>query len=579
MTAREAATVLEEISVLLELHGEDAFRSRAYARASRALETAEVDLEEAHCTGSLASIPGIGKALAAELAEIIDTGSSAQLDRLREATPPGLLDILKIRGLGPKKVRRLWVELGVISLDDLSRAAEENRIAALSGFGAKSQEKILQGVRDAREREGKLRLSEATVLAESIVAALRATEGVTRADVAGRLRRGAEEIQSLSFVVSSQDPDAVADALAALDVVSNVSRTENLIGGFALDRIPLTVEAVDEERFAITLHQRTGAGDYLFMMSLPLHDRGYVLDHHGLFRDGAPVALNEESDLFDLIDLPFIPPELREGIDEVPLALEGALPELVRPEDVRGVLHVHSVWSDGHNTIEELAEAARAAGYGYLLMCDHSKAAFYANGLDEDRVAAQGREIDAINERYDPKDFRVLKGIECDILADGAMDLSDDCLATLDAVVASVHSRFNLPLEEQTERICAALRNPHVTILGHPTGRLILRRDGYALDIRRVIDTASEFGKSIELNANPSRLDLAWRMLRYARHKGVLISINPDAHSTGEFANIRYGVTMARKGGLRREDILNTLECDGFLAHVAGRDADAADRS
>ena len=289
------------------------------------------------------------------------------------------------------------------------------------------------------------------------------------------------------------------------------------------------------------------------MISIPLHDRGYDLREDGLYKDGETVTLGSEEELFELAGVQYIPPEIREGIDEVRLAMDREIPELVRAEDLRGHAPCAFHLERWPQQIAEIAEHVRGLGYQYLLMTDHSKAAFYANGLDERRLEEQGREIDAINKRYDPAEFRVLKGIECDILADGSLDLSDDVLAALDAVVISVHSQFSLPMEAQTERICRALENPLSTILGHSTGRLILKRNGYDVDLQQVIRTAAEHGKSIELNCNPLRLDLNWRMVRYALRKGVPIAINPDAHSLADFNNMRYGMVMARKGWLTPE--------------------------
>jgi len=287
-------------------------------------------------------------------------------------------------------------------------------------------------------------------------------------------------------------------------------------------------------------------------------------------KDDSEVPVATEEELFDLAGMQPIPPDLREGIDEVPLALEGKIPDLLRREDLKGVLHVHSVWSDGRNTLEEMAEGARLRGYSYLLICDHSKAAFYANGLDEKRLLEQGKEIDEINSRYDPEEFRLLKGTECDILADGSLDLAEDALASLDAVVISVHSSFTLPLEEQTDRICRALENRYATILAHPTGRILLTRGEYRVDLQRVISTAADAGKFVELNANPFRLDLDWRMVRFARRKGVLVGIDPDAHAVGELDYVDYGLRMARKAGLTAGDVLNGLSADDFLEAARG---------
>lgn len=569
MTARQVADILSDIETLLTLHGEDEFRSRAYGRAARALETTQVDLEQSAQQGAIIGIPGIGKGLAPEVMEILETGTSATLEELKAQTPPGLMDILQVRGLGAKKVRALWQQLGVTTLGELEYACVENRVAGLAGFGQKSQEKILAGIQDVKKRRGKLRLDAATLLAEELLPQLHAIPTVERAEISGRLRRGYEEIDILSFVLQSNVAEKVEQGLAAIPQITAVARRGNVIFAKFDGEIKLRLDVADADHFVVILHQRSGASDYNFMISIPLEHRGYELTEDDLLHDGASVPLSTEEELFQLAGVQFIPVELREGIDEVRRAVDGTIPRLIQMEDLQGVMHVHSTWSDGQNSIQQLADYACSVGYRYLLLCDHSKAAFYANGLDENRLIAQGKEIDEVNKRFDPAEFRVLKGIECDILADGSMDLSDDALASLDGVVASIHSNFNLPPEAQTERLCRALEHRYVTMLGHPTGRLILSRAGYNPDLRQVILTAARHGKSIELNANPHRLDLSWRMIRFAVRKGVKIAINPDAHSLEGFNVLRYGITIGRKAWLRKEDVLNAMNAEDFLAMAA----------
>lgn len=569
MTARQVAGILYDIETFLQLQGENDFKSRAYGRAARALETSGLTTVEEGNVREWSAIPGIGKGLAAEIMEIARTGTSVQFETLRAATPPGLLEILKIPRLGAKKVRALYLELGIASLGELEYAARENRIITLPGFGAKSQENILAGIEEVKRTRGKFRIDAGLREAEHLLGLMRKLPSVARAEVAGGLRRGGEEFAALTFVVESASPETLAVELAALEGLDDVEQEGRVIRAVADQRFAVVIHIASREHFFAILHQRTGASDYAFMVSIPLADRGFDLRSDGLYREGEPVALATEEELFELAGMQYVPPEIREGIGEVRHALDGTLPELVTMADLRGVLHVHSVWSDGRSTLAELAEHARSQGYSYLLVTDHSKAAFYANGLDEARLEAQGKEIDEINRRYDPVEFRLLKGIECDILADGRMDLSDDALSSLDAVVASIHSSFQLPMEAQTERLIAALEHPAVTILGHPTGRLILGRRGYEVDLRRVIDRAGELGKSIELNANPHRLDLNWRMVRHARRKGVKVAINPDAHSLADFGNVRYGLILGRKGWLTREDVLNAMDVEALLAFAS----------
>jgi DNA polymerase (family 10) len=569
MTARDVAKVLYEIETLLELNGENDFKSKAYGRAARGLEGSTVDVEGAVRSGASFKIPGVGPAMASEVVEVVETGTTRQLDDLREITPGGLLDMLKIRGLGAKKVRAIHQQLNIASLEELEKAARENLIAPLAGFGAKSQEKILAGVEELKRNQEKLRIREATEMGERLLAMLESLPGVERASMAGRLRRGSEEFDSLAFVVQAASSQSIAGELASSGALEEIECDANRITG-RNDGIRVRIDVAAAEHYYATLHNRTGASDYRFMISIPLTDRGYELRDDGLYRDGEAVALCSEEELFEHAGLQYIVPEIREGIDEVRRAIDRAIPDLVERRHLQGMLHVHSTWSDGRSPIVEIAEHVRGLGYRYLLITDHSKSAIYANGLDERRLEAQGREIDELNTRYDPAEFRILKGTECDILADGTLDFSDDVLASLDAVVASVHSNFNLPLEAQTARVCGALENKHVTILGHSTGRLILMRKGYDIYLRQVIESAARNRKSIELNCNPMRLDLNWRMVRHARRKGVPIAINPDAHSLADFSNMRYGITMARKGWLTPDGTLNALSAEEILAFARG---------
>jgi DNA polymerase (family 10) len=570
MTAKQIASVLYEIETLLTLQGEEEFKTRAYGRAARAIETSSVDVEEAVRRGAVTGIPGVGKGLGPEITEIVERGTSQQLDELLKITPPGLLDILRIRGLGAKKVRALHTQLGISWPAELEQACREGRVASLPGFGKKSQENILQGIEELKRNQGRFRIDAAMIEADHLLPLLAALPSVERADATGHLRRGYEEYDALQFIVAAESAEAVERDLKETGLLTNVERDGERIEGITDETFPVKIYVAPLADYFVALHQHTGAHDYCFMVSIPLQSRGYDLRDDGLFREGERVELKSEEELFELAGMQYIPPEMREGIDEVPCAMEGTLPELIGESDFRGMLHVHSTWSDGQNSIAEMAEGARSLGYGYLLICDHSKAAFYANGLDERRLEAQGREIDEINKRYDPAEFRVLKGTECDILADGSMDFSDDVLASLDAVVASIHSGFHLPEEAQTERLCGALRNPYVPILGHPTGRLLLTRKGYDIDHRRVINCAAEHGRSIELNANPHRLDLNWRMIKYARRKGVKIAVNPDAHSVAGYGVMRYGVKIGRKGWLTKNDLLNAMTAEEFLAFARG---------
>jgi DNA polymerase (family 10) len=465
-------------------------------------------------------------------------------------------------------VRRLWQELGIESLDQLKELGEEGKIAALKGFGKKSEENILDGIAELKSRVGKMRLDKACRIAEDLLAGLRAFHSVERAEITGRLRRGSDVLDRVDLLVQCGDLKALADELRESDILSDLRLSETSIDGSIDQTYHVRIHVADRDAFPVVWHTTTGSTDYRFMISIPLEEQGYHLEHDRIVRDGKAVPVESESEIFDLASCDVIPPEMREGIDEVRLALDHKLPTLIEESDIRGVIHAHSQWSDGRNSIEEMANEARSRGYEYLLITDHSKAAFYANGLDEKRLEKQAEEIAELNRSYDPDSFRILHGIECDILADGSLDLSDDALASLDCVIAAVHSNFNLSEKEQTDRVCKALENRHVSILAHPTGRLLLSRAGYPIDLKRVIEHAAAHGKSIEVNANPYRLDLDWRMLRIAHRKGIRIGVCPDAHSLADIGLIRYGVVMARKAGLAAADVLNTLPVDRFIDAV-----------
>lgn len=568
MTARDVADILEEIETLLLLHGEEEFRARAYGRAARVLETSTLEVEEIMPAVERGELRGIGGGLADEIDEIVKGGSSRQLEDLLAGTPPGLLDIMTLRGLGPKKVRALWTGLGIESLEQLEESARAGRIAGTPGFGAKSQENMLAGIEELRKRAGRLRIDAATELGERLMDRLRA---VCECEVrpTGLLRRGAEEYDRLEFLAVGAEPDALLERLGASRMLVDLSLGDDRsIEGTTDEMVRVQIVCAEPERAVVVDHRCTCAEPYHEAFESRLNDRGVVIERSGrVVVGGEERAVANEDELYALAGLAPVPAEMREEAEDIESGGEEGPIEETR---FLGMMHVHSTWSDGRLAIREVVEVVRARGYRWLLLCDHSKLASYANGLDERRLEEQGREIDAINAEMDPAEFRVLKGIECDVLADGAMDFSDDVLASLDAVVASIHSRFAMPREEQTERLIRAIENPYVTMLGHPTGRLILKRKGYDPDLDAVIAAAARAGKSIEINCNPWRLDLSWRYARLARAQGMKLAVNPDAHTLRDFDYMRHGVTMARKAGVAAEDLLNTLDADAFLAWVRG---------
>lgn len=568
---------LEEVAALLDLQGESPFKVRAYENAARVLQDEPRDLGDLVDSGDLARLKGFGEALTDKVQTLYLTGGLPFLDELRAQVPPGLPELLRVPRLGPKKVRALWKELDVDSLDALARACHDGRVAGLKGFGAKTQASILQGLEHLKAHEGRFLADHARHEAEALVEALRGLPGVTAADVAGGLRRWKETVHDVDLVAASEDPGTVMDAFAALDRVEEV-----LERGPAKARVRLARGLVAELRvgtpdeYPYLLLHLTGSKEHNVRMRARAQARGLTLSEHGLFRGETRLPAAGEVDIFAALDLDWIAPELREDRGELEAAArdgcsERGLPRLVEFSDLRGVIHCHSDWSDGRDTLEAMARGAHARGYGYLVICDHSHAAAYAGGLTVQRVRAQHRAVDELNERLagELDGFRVLKGIESDILVDGSLDYDEDVLASFQVVVGSVHSGFHLDQAAQTARVLRALESPWLDILGHPTGRLLLEREGLKLDMAAVVDAAAARGVVLEVNANPRRLDLDWRWIPRALSAGALLAVDPDAHSVKGLDHVRYGLGTARKGGAGPERVVNCLEAGALLATLA----------
>ena len=577
MNRNQVASALEEIGLLLELLGENPFKTRAYHNAARAIRGLTDDLGPLVAEGRLNSIKGIGKAIDEKVTTLVRTGSLPYLDDLRDRIPDGLLDWLEIPGLGPKKIKAIHDALEISTLGELEYACRENRLRDLEGFGEASQKKILEGIDRVRSHAGRFLQPVVRAQAERLLDAVTAVEGVTLATVCGSVRRRGETSKDIDIVVAALNPDTVMDAFVAVDGVEQVTGrgptkcSVRLAAGPAAD-----LRVVSPEQFPFAVVYFTGSKEHNIRLRARAQERGMRLNEYALARaDGSgPVACADEAAVYAALDLAWVPPELREDRGEIEAAEAGTLPALVERDDLQGVLHCHSNWSDGAATIAEMAEAAVERGYGYLGLCDHSQAAAYAGGLDATRVRLQHAEVDRVNAAFAGA-FRVLKGIEVDILPDGALDFPDDVLASFDLVVASVHSRFGLSEDDQTARILKALDNRYVDILGHPTGRLLLSRDPYALDLQRVVRTAAERGVAVEVNAHPQRLDLDWETLRYGLTRGMKTAIDPDAHDVEGLDVVEFGLGIARKGGCRAEDVLNAWSLERLLDHLAARRRDA----
>ena len=552
----EVAAVLEEIGTLLELKGENPFKTRAYHNAARAIDVIDRNVGDLVKSGDLREVKGIGEAIAEKITTLVTTGCLPYHEELRASIPSGLLDMLQIPDVGPKKVQVLYEKLGVKSVRELEYACQENRLVALPGFGEKSQAKILQGIEFVKKHAGSFLWAEAWKETDPLTTALSEFPMVKRVEVGGSLRRKKEVVHDADLLVASDKAEEVMKRFTKLPGVERVLAAGDTKGSVVLaSGLQVDLRVVKPLEFPFALHYFTGSKAHNIAVRALAQKKGYKLNEYGLWKGSRSVRCEGEEDLFEILGLAYVPPELREDAGEIAAAAARKIPKLVELEDLEGVFHVHSTWSDGKASIEQMVRAAQKLGLKYLGLSDHSKSAAYAGGLKEDAVVAQHAEIDALNAKR--KGFRILKGIECDILPDGAMDYHDAILARFDFVIGSVHSKFNMGEKEMTARICKALANPHVSWIGHPTGRLLLAREGYPVDLRKVIDTAKKHRKFIELNAHPLRQDLDAQACRYAREQGVGVSICPDAHSTEGIADIRYGIGTARRGWLTKEDVLN----------------------
>ena len=571
MDKKAVAQVLEQIAAFLELKAENPFRIRAFRTAARAVGGFPGDLRDGIDDGSLAATKGVGPATLQIVAEIVATGRASLLEELREQIPPGLVEMLAISGLGVAKIRQIHEVLDIDSVPELEAAALDGRLARLPRFGPKTSENILKGIAFLRQASAYRLSHHAADEAEGLRAALERLPGVLQAVVAGEVRRRVEVVRDIVIVIVAEvAPAELFRRLSQLPGIHEFAGQDDRrmtlrFAGGASAQIVVTTPV----NTGAVLVQATGSESHLRELAAHAASRDFTLTGAALWRGSEFVATPDEAAFYATLGLDCIPPELREGQGEIEAAEHHALPRLLERGDLRGFLHCHTRYSDGSNSVEELALACRAAGYEYVGITDHSQAAAYAGGLKPDDLARQSDEIDEVNARLDG--IRVLKSVEADILQDGRIDFDEAVLARLDFVIASVHSRFNMGEREMTARMLAAMDNPHLTIIGHPTGRLLLSRDPYGLDLEAVIDKAAATGVALEINADPHRLDLDWRVLRRARERGAAISIGADAHSVAGIANVEYGVGMARKGWLGPDDILNTLPGEIFLARAARR--------
>ena len=568
MDKSQITDILEEIAVLLELKGENPFKARAYTNGARALDNFDGDLVKLVAEGRLGELAGIGDALQKKIAELVTTGKLAYYEDLRKSVPEGMLAMIEIPGLGAKKISALHSKLGIASVAELEAACIAHKVRDLPGFGAKTEEKLLAGILQSREYAALTLYATAWAQAEEIREALRDHEDVLQLSTAGSLRRGREIVKDLDFVASSRQPQAVMDYFVSLPFVKTVTNHGTTKSSVLLTSgISADLRVVSDREYPYALHHFTGSKEHNIAMRQRAIAQGKKLSEWGLFitpkkkksedDEGELVKCNTEEELFAALGLQYIPPELREDLGEIEAAEQKKIPRLVDWMQLRGTFHCHTNWSDGKNTLAEMAGEARELGLDYLGIADHSKSSIQASGLNEQRLAEQ---IDLIAQfNKENPDFHVFTGSEVDILKDGRLDFSDETMAKLDYVVASVHNVLTLEEAEMTARVIRAMENEYVTMLGHSTGRLLLQREPSKISHEKIIDCAARTGTWIELNCSSMRMDMDWRWWHRARDKGVKCVINPDAHRISQFAILRHGVTMARKGWLRREDVINTL--------------------
>ncbi|MCW3990990.1 MAG: DNA polymerase/3'-5' exonuclease PolX [Candidatus Bathyarchaeota archaeon] len=551
--------VLYQIGEVLTIK-EDRFRSRAFNTAAQRIVSLTEDIRKIRDRGALQEIPGVGKGIAAVIEEVLETGGSEVLEELEASLPPGIREMMRLEGVGPKKAVRLQKALGIASIDDLEKAAKEGRVRGLKGFGEKTEANILEAIEELKSRQGRFLLGAVLPVIEELKAYLAESDAVLAVEIAGSARRRRETVGDIDVLVSSLSPEVVSERFVSMPPVARVlshgsTRSTVVMNNF----LQVDLRVVPPESYGAALQYFTGSKDHNVKLRTIAVRAGYKLNEYGLFdrETDEVVAGEDEEGIYRVLGMELMPPELRENRGEIEAATEGVLPNLVTMDEIKGDFHIHSIWSDGTASIETMAEKAISLGLEHMAICDHTKSLYIANGLDEDRVQKQMKEIDRINEGLDG--FTILKGTECDILSDGRMDLPDSLLGDLDFVVGSVHSAFRQDVDTMTDRILKAIHNENVDCIGHPTGRLIQKRRAYEVNLERVFEAAAEQGVMMEINAYPERLDLDDVNCRAAMEQGVTMVIGTDSHAPNQMEFMPLGVSVARRGWLEAENVANTL--------------------
>ena len=570
MNKQQVAQMLHEIALLLELKGDNPFKIRAYSNGARTIELLQEDLETLVKEQRLKDVKGIGSALVDKISEMVMTGRSLFYVELKASIPEGLMDILRVPGLGPKKIQILYEKLGISNLRELEYAVKENRLIDLPGFGAKTQVKIALGIDYLKSFQGQYYYAEVLPHAYELLAVLKKHPGVVQAALAGSLRRAKEVVKDIDLVAAADEPGQVTSFFAKLPAVKEIISQGDTKASVILNNgLQVDLLVVASADYPYALHHFTGSKEHNTALRHLAKTKGMKINEYGLFTDDVKISCSSEEDIYSALGLHFIAPELREGNGEIEAAQVGPLPQLLSREDIQGIFHVHTSMSDGDDSLEEMLQAAIKLGYKYIGISDHSQSAYYAHGLKSDDVRMQQEQISRLREKY--PQITIYAGIESDIKADGSLDYSDEILHSFDFVIASIHSHFKLGEEEQTRRIIKAMSHPAVTMLGHPTGRILLARPGYGLKMEKILEAARDYGVIMELNASPARLDIDWRYLRQAKELGVMISINPDAHRIAELSDVIYGVAVARKGWLTPQDVFNCYDAEVVAEYLQKR--------
>ena len=570
MDKKDVVRILDQTATLLELGGADFFKVRAYRGASRALESSGMETDINTKAKDLQATKGIGKNIAGHIVELISSGTFAEYERLKASTPPGLLVMLRIPGMGAKKVKYLFDNLGISDMETLEQACLENRLSVLPGFGKKTQDNILKGIHAVKRYQQKFLYSQVIGQAELILEKLRKGGSVIRASLAGSLRRKKEIIKDIDIVASTGEPEMLMELFTGLDDVEDVIARGSTRSSIRLaSGINADIRTVADWQFPYTLHHFTGSREHNTAMRSLSKKSGIRMNEYGLFKGKELIKCKSEKDIFGVFGMQYIPPELRENHGEVEAAQKGQLPALVELSDIKGIIHIHTTYSDGKMTLEQAARKAMDMGFSYIGISEHSRSARYAGGLKEEDIDNYLTEIDRLNEKLEG--FRIFKGIESDILNDGSLDYDDRTLERFDFVIIAIHSNFNMSKNDMTKRIIKALQHPYASILAHPTGRLLLARDPYEVDMEKIIDAAAQSNVDLELNSSPFRLDLDWRYGRYAKQKGVKVFIDPDAHTLDGLYDYSFGVNIARKGWLEAKDIANTMDAGKMADYLENK--------